>query len=89
VSAEILTLLTKISGDIGEVKGTLNGLKGTIESHVQQDQSIQQQMFARLGTIEVAQATTVGKGLAFKSVLTGVGAAIGVVGHIAKMKFWH
>lgn len=89
MSAEIITLLSKISGDIGEVKGKLDGLKGTIESHVQQDQTIQQQLFGRLSTLEIAGATSTGKGIAFKSVLTGVGAAVGVVGHIAKLKFWH
>ena len=92
MSDEILLLLNKISTDIGEVKGATLGIKEAFAAHAVQDQTVQTQIFDRLGALEVAHATSVGKGIAAKSIVAGVGGAgtiVGIVGHILKLKFWH
>ena len=87
MSDELLPLLAKMSVDIGEIKGLVTGVKETIANHVHQDELVQMKIFDRLNTLEMAHATTVGKGLAIKSIAAGLGAAGGGLGAII-IKFW-
>ena len=85
--SEQLQILTQIAADVGEVKGTVFGIRDALAAHVAQDQLIQQGLFDRLGALELAHASAAGHAAVFKSIAAGLGAISGAAATVA-VRLW-